>query len=61
MDTWTNAKTILGEDVWWWLIPTQPTFKINYQERVFSKKEIVQMYRLNEFNEDPVQEPDEGY
>jgi hypothetical protein len=54
MDTWTNAKAILGEDVWWWAVPTQATYKINYQERVWGKKDIVQMYRLNEFKEDSV-------
>ena len=60
-DTWSNCKAMLGDDVWWWFVPTQATYKINYCERVWSKKDIVQMYRLNEFFEDDKAESDEDH
>jgi hypothetical protein len=46
----------MGEDPWFWLLPTAPVFTINYQEKVWSKKDVVNMYRWNEFEEDPKSE-----
>lgn len=43
----------MGEDVWWWWLPTQPTYAVNYNERIFSKREVVSMYRTNQFKDDP--------
>ncbi len=43
----------LGEDVRWWLVPTQPVLTINYLEKVYSKRDIVNMYRLDEFPTEP--------
>jgi hypothetical protein len=43
---------IMGDEVWWWLIPIQPTYKVNYNEHIWSKQEIIQMYRLASFKED---------
>jgi len=61
MDTWSNAQALMGDDHWWWFLPTQPTYKFSYTERVFSKKDIVSMYRLNEFKEEPPIESNEEF
>lgn len=37
-------KKSVGEDVLWWLAPTWPELKINYYERVWSKKEVRKMH-----------------
>jgi hypothetical protein len=37
-------------DFLWWLAPTHPELKTNYFERVWPKKEVRQMYRMDVFD-----------
>ncbi len=39
----------LGDDWYWWLIPTRPIIDINYFEKLYT---IKQLKKLREFEED---------
>jgi hypothetical protein len=43
----------MGTDVLFWLVPTEPALETNYLEKVWSKHETVEMYRLRDFKENP--------
>jgi hypothetical protein len=34
---WQNAEQFFGKDYWWWMMPTHPSLKINYLERLYTK------------------------
>ena len=50
-DIWSGMKMALGEDILFWLLPTSPVYSINYNEKVWTKAEIVAQYRLGELRE----------
>ena len=45
-----NAQSVLGIDFVWWLVPTHPELKINYFERLWTKREVKKMYKTNTFD-----------
>lgn len=45
-----NCRLALGEDCLWWLLPTHPELKTNYFERVWPKKEIRRMRKMEEYD-----------
>ena len=49
-DFFDNAKLTLGIDFLWWFVPTHPELKINFYERVWPKKEVKRMYKMNKFD-----------
>jgi len=54
-----NAKSVIGIDFLWWLVPTHPELKINYFERLWPKKEVKRMYKRDEFDmEEEESDPD---
>lgn len=53
-----NAKSVLGIDFLWWLVPTHPELKINYFERLWPKREVKKMYKLNKFDDMTEEESD---
>lgn len=40
---WDNLENVMGTDWQWWLIPTHPQLRINYFEKLYTKKEIKKM------------------
>ena len=40
----------IGEDFFWWMIPTHPELRTNYFERVWSKKEMKRMAQEEKFD-----------
>lgn len=42
---WQNAEQFFGKDYWWWLMPTHPSIKINYLERLYTKNQLKQIIR----------------
>jgi hypothetical protein len=53
-------KMALGEDILFWLLPTSPVYSINYNEKVWTKAEIVAQYRLGELRETTKQKVDDS-
>lgn len=46
-------------DFLWWLTPTHPELKVNYFERLWTKKEVKKMYKNNVFEtEEEDSDPD---
>jgi hypothetical protein len=37
----------MGKDKWWWFLPTHPTIKINYLEKLYSKAQYKQFLKLD--------------
>jgi hypothetical protein len=52
-EIWDNLKLFIGEDVLWWLLPTTPVIEPNFQEKVWSRKQVITQYRTNQFAQDP--------
>ena len=50
-DFFDNAKINLGIDFLWWGVPTQPELKINYFERLWTKKDTKKMYKTGDFDQ----------
>lgn len=50
MDFFDNAKSALGQDWLWWLVPTRPELRVNFFERVWPKKEVKRMYKTETFD-----------
>jgi hypothetical protein len=47
-----NLKISIGQDMFWWYIPTHPELKTNYFERVWPKREIKKMFKTNVFEKE---------
>ena len=47
---WEGCLIFLGVDSFWWLLPTRPELKINHFERLWSKKDVKQMYKTDVFD-----------
>ena len=41
---------MIGNDYYWWFLPTRPELKLNYFERVWPKKTVERMYKEDKFN-----------
>jgi hypothetical protein len=46
------SKKAFGYDVNWWAVPTHPELRTNYFERVWPKKEIRMMRKMEKFEVD---------
>lgn len=42
MDTFSDY---MGQDKWWWFVPTHPCLKINYLEKLYTKAQYKQFLR----------------
>ena len=49
-----SCKDAFGEDLSWWLVPTWPELKVNFFERVWTKKQNKQMYKTGIFEKNTV-------
>ena len=48
-----------GIDFLWWLTPTRPELKTNFYERVWPKREVKRMYKMDQFDmEEDDSDPD---
>ena len=57
-DFWENAKLALGNDWFWWWVPTHPELELNYYERVWPAK-TVRLLRRSGLLSQQVEETDD--
>ena len=52
-------KGAMGIDFLWWLTPTRPELRTNFYERVWPKREVKRMYKMDKFEmEEEDSDPD---
>lgn len=52
IDYFDLYQIAFGQDYYWWWVPTHPELKTNYLEKVWSKREIREQRRADQFEKD---------